>query len=252
MTRFYNEPGSKSLPKINASSVSDFFDDRAKKINTIGPLCAVIYQEKNPDLAEKRNIAEKRKLLPMLRLDGSQRVLDVGCGTGRWAYDLLPLCNWYHGIDACDGLVDYSKSKFKTAINGKFSTSNISDFSLKSLNEKLPFNKILCAGVLIYLNDAELKTALKCMSEVLAPGGSILFREPVGIKQRLTISEQYSDDLDQIYNAIYRTRSELITAFFDVLSRDEYALLGSGDVFDDTSLNNRTETKQQWFLLGRK
>ena len=84
MSRIYTNKCEKT-PSINQKEVLDFFEERAKKANTIGYKQAVIYQDKNPNLAEKRDKAEKELLLPKFKLSGRERVLDIGCGTGRWA-----------------------------------------------------------------------------------------------------------------------------------------------------------------------
>jgi SAM-dependent methyltransferase len=83
----------------------EFFEERARRVEHLGPLRAVIYQDKHPDLAERRDEAEKEKLLPILKLAPSLRLLDVGCGTGRWADTVVPLVAAYHGIDISPGLV---------------------------------------------------------------------------------------------------------------------------------------------------
>lgn len=251
MSRIYSTPGEDNRPVINKKSVADFFEKRAEKIASLGSVQAVIYQDKHPELAAQRNVAEKAKLLPLLRLNGLQRVLDVGCGTGRWAGDLLPNSAWYHGIDACEGLVLHARKEFESARNGRFSVAAADDFSLESLGESQPFDRILCAGVLIYLNDDEVQKALLCMANALAPSGLILLREPVGIEQRLTIAEHYSDDMDQVYNAIYRTRGELDALIRAAMPAGAFRLVDSGDVYDASALNNRVDTKQQWLLLER-
>jgi SAM-dependent methyltransferase len=251
MSRIYSTPGEDSGPLIDKKSVSDFFEKRAEKIASLGPVQAVIYQDKHPELAAQRNVAEKAKLLPLFRLNGTQRVLDVGCGTGRWAGDLLPLSAWYHGIDSCEGLVLHARKEFEFARNGRFTVAAADDFSLESLGESQPFDRILCAGVLIYLNDDEVQKALLCMANVLAPGGLILLREPVGIERRLTIAAHYSDDMDQVYNAIYRTRGELDALVRAAMPAGAFRMVDSGDVYDESALNNRVDTKQQWLLLER-
>ncbi|CBL46679.1 Hypothetical protein HDN1F_30960 [gamma proteobacterium HdN1] len=251
MSRIYSIPGQGNGPLIEKKSVSDFFDRRAEKIKTLGPVKAVIYQDKQSGLAEARNAAEKFKLLPLLRLDGAQRVLDVGCGTGRWVSDLLPISSFYHGIDACEGLVAYAREQFFLVPNCCFTVASADNFSLQSIGEKLTFDRILCAGVLIYLNDEEVLRALRCMANALSPSGLILLREPMGVDQRLTISEHYSDDMEQIYSAIYRTRGELEALIAKVMPAGSFRLAGCGDVYDEPTLNNRNDTKQQWLLLER-
>ena len=250
MSRNYSLPGVTDNSCIDRKSVADFFDKRAEKISTVGPLHAVIYQDKHHDLAERRDTAEKKKLLPLLRLDGSQRILDIGCGTGRWTNNLAKAGGWYHGMDACGGLIDFAR-KNHSAPNRVFTIASADRFSLQTLHETVPFDRILCAGVLIYLNDTEVKEALRCMADVLTLGGLILIREPMGIKQRLTISQHYSDELEQEYNAIYRTQEELESMIQTAIPRPIFRLLSSGQVFDDPGLNNRSDTCQRWLLLER-
>lgn len=251
MSRIYSAPGEKGSPTINTKSVAEFFDSRAEKITTLGPIQAVIYQDKHPALAAKRNIAEKTKLLPFLQLDGTQRVLDVGCGTGRWAENLLPMSSWYHGLDACEGLITHARKQFANVTHGRFTVASADDYSLETLNEYQCFDRVLCAGVLIYLNEDAALRALRCMANVLAPKGLVLLREPVGIYRRLTISEHYSDDMEQDYSAIYRTRDELDALILKAMPKNSFRLVASGDVYEEESLNNRSDTKQQWLLLER-
>lgn len=248
MSRIYSKPGSSNPQSINKESVACFFNQRAEKISSIGPLHAVIYQEKNPVLAQKRDVAEKEKLLPLLGLNDSMRVLDVGCGTGRWASSLVPLSAYYRGIDACAGLIDHAREFFSSSSNCTFTVASANDFSLSGLDENEAFDRILCTGVLMYLNDNEVYQALKCMFSALTPGGIVMIREPLGINERLTISEHYSEELEQDYNAIYRTMPELAAMIQDATL---FTIKKSGDVFDSAELNNRSETKQQWLLLER-
>lgn len=232
-------------------SVSDFFKKRAQKIASLGDIQAVIYQDHNPSLAYERNIAEKNKLLPLMKLDGTQRILDIGCGTGRWAHDLLELCSWYHGIDSCDEFIEYASQKFKDQKNTKFSVSLASSFSLGSLGEEKKFDQIICSGILMYLNDTELNDTVKCISSSLNNNGFLLLREPLGINQRLTISEHYSTEMSQNYSAIYRTFDELTKTFMPLVSNNDLAIVEHGNVYDDKKLNNRKDTIQKWILFKK-
>ncbi|WP_423458065.1 class I SAM-dependent methyltransferase [Ottowia sp. VDI28] len=251
MSRIYSTSDAIDKPSIDKKSVAEFFEKRAQKITSLGPIQAVIYQDKNPDLAAMRDAAEKTKLLPLLRLDGTQRVLDVGCGTGRWAGELLQASRWYHGIDASEGLIAFARKQFSSALNGRFTTASVDAFSLRSLGETQLFDRVLCAGVLIYLNDDEIVPALRCIASVVSNGGLILLREPLGVERRLTISEHYSEDMEQIYNAIYRTDEELNSLISEAMPEGDFRIVDFGDVYDASTLNNRSDTKQKWFLLER-
>lgn len=249
MSRYYTSPLENNQPDINKKSVTTFFNERANKIPLLGAVQAVIYQDKNPEIAAQRNKAEKEKLLPLLKLDGSQRILDVGCGTGRWTQVLLPNCQHYHGFDSCAALVEHAKQEFSYCQHALFSTASTDEFSVDSLNEKMGFDRILCMGVTIYLNDNELITSIKNIVKSLNPQGFLLVRDPVGIDLRLTLQNVFSEDMSQHYSAIYRTEEELINAFIDHGKASNLKLIMSGDMYEEKNLNNRKDTKQKFFLF---
>lgn len=250
MSRIYTSKNDKETHKINKQSVANFFEERAKKIPVLGPMQAVIYQDKNPELAIQRDKIEKTKLLPLLKLDGTQRVLDVGCGTGRWAKEILPVCRYYHGIDVCENLAQYAKRSFSHSKHARFSTASIDNYSLKTLKEEQGFDRILCMGVTIYLNDDELQKAIKNLSESLITEGMILVRDPVGLGSRLTLKNIFSEEMNQHYSAIYRTEEELIEAFTKHGKSSNLKLIRSGDMYKEQQLNNRKDTKQKFFIFS--
>ena len=57
--------------------------------------------------------------------------------------------------------------------------------------------------------------------------------------------------MDQYYNAIYRTREELEAFIRTEMPAPNFRFVGAGDVYDDMALNNRSDTRQCWFLLER-
>ncbi|MDR2332939.1 MAG: class I SAM-dependent methyltransferase [Burkholderiaceae bacterium] len=251
MARIQTNHHEPNKPTIDREKVDLFFRERANKIASIGPIKAIIYQESQGDLAEKRDSAEISAIEPMLALNKLVRILDIGCGTGRWAKRLIGKCGYYHGIDNCKDLINYAAQAFPATENFKFSVADACNFSLQTIKEKEPFDVILCAGVLIYLNDDELAQALKCIAKSMSSRSTAIFREPIGIENRLTIQNHYSNDMNQYYSAIYRTETELR----DMVSENMVSLgchwHESGDVFDDNLLNNRKETKQRWFIIKR-
>lgn len=250
MTRIFSSAEENSKPRIDKDSVAKFFRERAQKAESVGPIRAVIYQDKHPDLAEKRDAAEKSRLLPLLGAERALRVLDVGCGTGRWTTALTERCTHYHGIDFSADLVEHARASHPETANLRFSVAPAEDFSLSKISESLPFDRILCCGVMIYLNDEDVAAAYRCMGSVAAQKCRIVLREPVGISARLTIKEHFSDELEQSYNAIYRTQQELESLMAETLFVSGFRIVEQGDVYG-AELNNRAETIQRWIVLER-
>lgn len=234
-------------PRIDRNSVETFFKHRAEA-GQLGHIQAVIYQDKNPELALQRDSAEKAKLLPLLNLCGFEAVLDVGCGTGRWADVIVPNCTYYLGTDFSQGLIDIAAARFSNFSHARFLRLPSEHVSNATIDRR--FNLILSMGLFIYLNDEELVQTIRGYASVADSSCKILIREPVGTVARLTIREHFSEDMDQIYNAIYRTEEEIMMVLRSELFSEGFRLSGSGDVYE-AALNNRSETKQRWMLMEK-
>jgi SAM-dependent methyltransferase len=250
MSRIHGTSGDGNSTRLDESKVSRFFDRRAERIPELGPTRAVIYQDHDPDLAERRDAHERAHLTPLLRLTGAERLLDVGCGTGRWTTTLGPLVSHYHGFDFAEGLVAHARAEHADPPHVVFSVADVADFDLERLGEQMPFDRVLVSGVFIYLNDDALLRALHSLDGATSPDGFILLREPVAQVERLTLVDHHSEDLDAEYHAIYRTASELFAGTDEVFAPRGRVLVDRGFVYDDPSLNNRAETRQEWFLFG--
>lgn len=251
MTRILTPPGSKNAIHLDPDAVAAFFEARAARIEEVGPTCAVIYQDNQGDLAARRDAAETARLMPVLQLDGRQRLLDVGCGTGRWTDRLAPLVSSYHGIDFSEGLLGYARLKYGAQAHCRFTRLRADAISHSSLGES-DFDRILCAGVCIYLNDSELVRMLVGMAEVAGRDCRLVLREPVGVRERLTLSGHYSEELEHEYHAIYRTEGELELVLDATLGAAGFKRSARGDVYEGDDMNNRAETRQRWLLLERK
>lgn len=237
-------------PLIDPTSVRNFFEQRANKAEALGPVRAVIYQDKDSTLAEQRDSAEKALLFPLIDVGARDTVLDAGCGTGRWAELLIPVCGHYHGIDASSGLVEIARRRFGHCANARFDVVPVDHLASSSDLVGQRFSRIVSFGVYIYLNDDAVQAALEQLCMVAAPVAKVILREPVATGQRLTLTEFYSEDMDQNYSAIYRPEAELRQLFDSTLGTSGFRLEASGDVFE-ASLNNRAETRQRWFVWSR-
>lgn len=238
-------------PTIEKKAVLDFFEKRAEKVKTLGPTRVVIYQDKNSDLARRRDAAEKALLYPKIELGNGDHVLDAGCGTGRWAELITPVCQYYHGIDVSPGLIRVARQRF-----GHFPNAQ---FSVYSLDELLPvincgmgtFSRILCFGVFIYLNDDAVLRTLNYIGMVAELHARIVIREPIALEKRLTLKGHFSEDMDQDYSAIYRTEHELLDMFNTTIGAYGFKMIDCGNVYTEAELNNRAETMQRWYIYAR-
>jgi hypothetical protein len=114
------------------------------------------------------------------------------------------------------------------------------------------FDKIILMGLLIYLNDQDIIQTLRKVITVASTNCLLMIREPVGIDERLTIKEHFSEDLEQFYNAIYRTEKELLLMFAETIGRAGFKLTDSGYVYEQPDMNNHSDTIQKWYILERR
>lgn len=253
MVKIFTDTENICKPSIEKEKLEVFFKGRAKRINTIGPVRAVIYQDKHPDLAERRDRAEKEKIMPLMKINQKNRVLDIGCGTGRWANILSKNVEHYHGIDFNADFINYSMENFKNIPSMKFTVASAENFNLEILKEKYGFDLILCFGVLIYLNDDDVFKLFDSIKLVAKNKCRVIIREPFAIENRLTIINHFSEDMDQEYNAIYRTYDEFKEMFSRSSLNPGFEIVDHGNVYEpELRLNNRAETIQQWLILERK
>lgn len=241
----------KKITKIDYDKTLEFFNKRAEKYQEGNPYSVTMYQDNNPTLVEERNRAETSKLLPLLRLDDQSKVLDLACGIGRWSDAITTDIAEYCGIDFSDHLIELAKQRHHNANRDFYvgAVDKVSDILTK--NHKGYYNRILLIGILMYINDNDLIPIMNQLIRVSEEHACICIREPVGIDERLTLKEFYSEELKDNYNAIYRTRDELMSMFEKTLIPAGFQMTERGFLFEEDALNNRKETAQHYFILER-
>lgn len=102
----------------------------------------------------------------------SDVVLDAGCGSGRNVSVLSPLVGSVIGMDYSEQMIERAKERVAveklsnvTLIQGDVTSLQFSDNT---------FDKVICASVLQYLDDAECAQALHEMMRVCKPGGRLI------------------------------------------------------------------------------
>ncbi len=68
--------------------------------------------DQNPDYAKNLDKYEKEIIIPKLNITRNSNILDIGCGVGRLADDIVPICNYYLGTDFAEDLISIAKKDF--------------------------------------------------------------------------------------------------------------------------------------------
>ncbi len=240
------------ITDIDYQETKKFFTKRAEKFQEENPYVVTMYQDNHPELVKERNKAETEKLCPKLRLSESTRILDIACGIGRWADAIDVDIEAYCGIDFSGELIDIANQRNRKK-NFSFYEGSISETDKVLLeNEKGKYNTVLMVGILMYLNDQDLLLTLQSVERACEEHALICIREPIGISERLTLKDFFSEELQDNYNAIYRTREEFRKFFQEAFRGKGFSIVEEGFLFDADGLNNRKETAQYYYLIERK
>ncbi len=239
------------VANIDYSETRQFFKNRAQKFQEDNPYSVTMYQDNNKELVQERNKKEVGRILPMLQLDERSRVLDIACGIGRWADALPGNIAEYCGVDFSSELIKIARER---NTREKFSfiegPANEVEQVLRHAG-KGTYNTILLMGIMIYLNDEDILSVLEQVGNICEEHALICVREPVGIEERLTLKDFFSDELKDNYNAIYRTRRELGDFYAKTLFKKGFRIAEEGFLFEEEALNNRKETSQYFYILRR-
>lgn len=236
---------------IDYAATLRFFEGRAERAPSLHPLSVTMYQDSHPELAEARDRAEQERILPLLDLSPATRVLDVGCGTGRWGRILAGRVGRYLGVDFSPGLVDIARRDLTPLYaDGAAAVQALPAQALGDggLVTDGPFDLVVVSGVLLYLNDTDCATTLRAIDALASSGTQLYLREPVGAGRRLTLDGHWSDELADAYSAIYRTADDYRVVMAACLPAWSVA---SGGALHPPELANRADTSQEFWILRR-
>lgn len=234
MSRLYGDK-----EDIDSEEVKNFFSDRASR-DLESDLSIVLFQDK--ENSEQRHIEEKKLFYEHINIAG-KKVLEVGCGIGRWAEALHGKCESFLGIDMTDDLIEIANKSYDFD-DCKFQVMSATDIRVDELLIEPPFDVIIFSGVLMYINDNDIKLVFDELNRIGADDKKLFIMEPVSrMGERLTLKDFYSEGLEADYNAIYRTEEEYVE-LFETLN---YNKIFSDDIFDD--LSDHSETHYKYFVI---
>jgi SAM-dependent methyltransferase len=243
MSRIYHDKAT-----IDPQQIKTFFDGRAKKESDA--VNAVMLQSAGSTLANDRDEYEQRHLLP--RLLTPSRILEFGCGAGRLAKAYDQDGHHYLGLDFSQELIARAQAQSWSTGHIHFHVAEVPVRDLGRLPFAAPFDFFIITALLLYLNDEAVIAALSQITQLAAPRAGIYLRESLSdLEGRLTLKEHYSEELGEVYNAIYRTPKELKAMMDDILVACGFSYQVCGDYAFPPALRNREETAQRYFILRR-
>jgi cyclopropane fatty-acyl-phospholipid synthase-like methyltransferase len=240
--------------EIDRAATKEFWDYRASLVGKVSEWSLTMFQDDKPELAEARDRFEKETILGFLNLASTTRVLDIGCGTGRWGVELVDKVQSYLGFDFSEAIIDIAKADF--AAHGapesfRLQTLPVSDMAPDALLSGGPFDLFIVAGVFLYLNDDEVATGFEQIAAMAAPGARLYVREPVGVDHRLTLDRHFSKDFGRDYSAVYRDRNFYEKLIATYLEPAGFEVTTAEWLYPDT-LSNRAETAQHFWIVERR
>lgn len=240
-----------SKASLDYKKIQEFFENRGRGKGLKSKYNYVLYQDDCPGLAEKRDAWEKEKISGLLCLEKGQRVLDIGCGIGRWGELLLEKGLYYTGIDGSPRMVQMAEENLEAYPGKKLMAGMFQGFRacLEEAGETEAFDKVFVNGVFMYLNDGDYLQALKDIHCICAPHCEVYIKESMGTEGRLTLDNVYSGSLSQDYSAVYRATSEYRQTLSEEFSSD-FTLVSEGRLFP-AEMENRAETTDYYFIWRR-
>lgn len=196
---------------INTENTREFYNNRARAMEDMNnPYVSVLLGDQNPEYALAWNKFEKENILPKMGIDETCKVLDIGCGMGRWAEALIPGSGYYCGTDLSSEMIMRARERnqFKDKAYD-FMNYGFQEFCALP-KEKLPclFNRLWICGVMMYINDEELMEGMGRLLQKMDEHARVYFTETIALEERLTLNEFYSAALKADYDVIYRTEKE--------------------------------------------
>lgn len=196
---------------INQDHTKDFYNSRAKTIQDMAnPYVSVLLGDQNPEYALAWDAYEKEHILPKMQIDEHSKVLDIGCGMGRWAEVLIPKSGYYCGTDLSSEMVKCAKG-FNQFPEKSYDFLNYGFEEFCTLpKSELPclFNRLWICGIMMYVNDDALIIGMDQLLKKMAAHTKVYFTETIALEERLTLSQFYSEALKADYDVIYRTEAE--------------------------------------------
>jgi SAM-dependent methyltransferase len=154
------------------------------------------------------------------------RVIDIGCGDGRDAAEIIKRTAWYEGFDPSEGLLKLARRKLPQ-------TSFVRADAL-SYNYPSNLDVVYAFASLLHVNQADLKKVFEKVSKALRKGGIFY----ISLKERAAYAEEVKKD----------KHGERMFYHYNVALIKELA----GKEFSTVAEDHQTIGKTNWFTIALK
>jgi ubiquinone/menaquinone biosynthesis C-methylase UbiE len=154
-----------------------YWEDRAQRFAGERDGLAAVCAYGMPEFYNRAIHLEQRLALrPWLKVSAGTRVLDVGCGVGRWSRLLAARGAHVMGVDLSPTMIAQAQKRAVSAGVADRCRFQVQDLSNLNVGER--FDLVLGVTVLQHIIDpGALRTALGAMTAHLAPGGRMILLE---------------------------------------------------------------------------
>jgi len=163
-----------------------YWEERAQRFAGQGAGLAAVCSYGMPEFYNLAiQLGQRLALAPWLKVPAGTRVLDVGCGVGRWSRRLAARGATVTGVDLSPTMIAEAQRRAAAEGVSQRCSFRVQDLSQLDVGEK--FDLILGVTVLQHILDAgALRAALEAMTAHLAPGGRMVLLEaaPVAVVDR--------------------------------------------------------------------
>lgn len=131
---------------------------------------------------------EEASILPHVEVTGATKVLDLGCGNGRWGKILIPKCAKYTGVDLSHNFIASATTAFRGS-NACFVCLPAQEY----LDEER-YDYIFIVGLTTYMNDEDIVRMGNNSKSMLTENGKVIVRsvtllEP-GVRRKVFSQKQ--------------------------------------------------------------
>jgi SAM-dependent methyltransferase len=156
---------------------AEYWEARAKRFAVAGNGLAAVCSYGMPGFYNRLiHLCQRRALEPWLQVTPGTRVLDVGCGIGRWGRMLAARGAQVTGVDLSPTMIAEAKRRARASGLGDKCVFVVQDSTTLEIDGA--FDLIVCVTMLQHILDVgKMRSALHHMALHLAPGGRLVLLE---------------------------------------------------------------------------